>query len=176
MGSSPLARGLPSPDVNKQNDWGIIPARAGFTRRAGNMYCGLGDHPRSRGVYKSSTVTLDAMFGSSPLARGLLLHEAAHRLGHGIIPARAGFTRRRPRFRSRRWDHPRSRGVYPIWFATASRCAGSSPLARGLRKRCPRPPVSRRIIPARAGFTSPTPDHSAPTGDHPRSRGVYRPI
>ena len=156
MGSSPLARGLPSPDVNKQNDWGIIPARAGFTLRGRSLRTWSWDHPRSRGVYEKSRQHVLRPGGSSPLARGLQVFHCDLGRNVRIIPARAGFTRRRPRFRSRRWDHPRSRGVYPIWFATASRCAGSSPLARGLRKRCPRPPVSRRIIPARAGFTRPS--------------------
>ena len=70
-------------------------------------------------------------------------------------------------------DHPRSRGVYSAISVTVSAGAGSSPLARGL-------PIAeklglsrRRIIPARAGFTS-SPSAAATTGeDHPRSRGVY---
>ena len=33
--------------------------------------------------------------GSSPLARGLPVHELLVARDHGIIPARAGFTRRR---------------------------------------------------------------------------------
>ena len=50
---------------------------------------------------------------------------------------------------------------------------GSSPLARGLRRSRPRRSTIRRIIPARAGFTSrPLPSPSR-AGDHPRSRGVY---
>ena len=70
-------------------------------------------------------------------------------------------------------DHPRSRGVY--WSASTVFSSGcrSSPLARGLH-----PPLllrvhPRRIIPARAGFTSKGAASSAATRDHPRSRGVY---
>ena len=50
---------------------------------------------------------------------------------------------------------------------------GSSPLARGLRRRIPGRPLPCGIIPARAGFTA-SRTRPAPWGrDHPRSRGVY---
>ena len=52
--------------------------------------------------------------------------------------------------------------------------AGSSPLARGLRRRRPADQPGHRIIPARAGFTALPCWRGAGTGDHPRSRGVYR--
>ena len=73
-----------------------------------------------------------------------------------------------------RLDHPRSRGVYKRVRAMTDNLTGSSPLARGLRRR---PPVHRRhvrIIPARAGFTGPDAARRVGSGDHPRSRGVYR--
>ena len=50
---------------------------------------------------------------------------------------------------------------------------GSSPLARGLLLRRARAGAGRRIIPARAGFTSPLRAPATCTADHPRSRGVY---
>ena len=50
---------------------------------------------------------------------------------------------------------------------------GSSPLARGLRRRQQPAMCTHRIIPARAGFTRPRSPTSTPTWDHPRSRGVY---
>ena len=113
--------------------------------------------------------------------------------GAGIIPARAGFTFRRTRSSSRRWDHPRSRGVYFAPTPPTSTRPGSSPLARGL----PSAPWSGRssggiiparagftaegssetrlirIIPARAGFTANCGGMPAVVSDHPRSRGVY---
>ena len=52
---------------------GIIPARAGFTRVALNEFSLVQDHPRSRGVYTGAIKHLDAIGGSSPLARGLRL-------------------------------------------------------------------------------------------------------
>ena len=50
---------------------------------------------------------------------------------------------------------------------------GSSPLARGLRRRQRPPRGSCGIIPARAGFTCARPVCSQAAPDHPRSRGVY---
>ena len=152
-GSSPLARGL-------QDGWrgagprpGIIPARAGFTSSAAPMMSPARDHPRSRGVYCRAG-RVDGV-------------------GLGIIPARAGFTGG-PHDRARgRRDHPRSRGVYPGFYADENviadhprsrgvyvinlSCAivtgGSSPLARGLRRRSLLLLGGPGIIPARAGFT-----------------------
>ena len=75
------------------------------------MYA-LTDHPRSRGVYTHQPNREEREMGSSPLARGLRLYAPHTRDRAGIIPARAGFTRR-PRIILR--------GII-----------GSSPLARGL--------------------------------------------
>ena len=111
----------------------------------------------------------------------------------GIIPARAGFTvvtsralsplRDHPRSRgvyqvgrghllgSR--DHPRSRGVYYRPSSSTPAMTGSYPLARGLPE-YPRPlEPDAGIIPARAGFTARRESSHQPSGDHPRSRGVY---
>ena len=68
------------------------PARAGFTSATNGCAVRTRDHPRSRGVYKYLTITVEVEDGSSPLARGLqsLLSESLAQLR--IIPARAGFT------------------------------------------------------------------------------------
>ena len=157
QGSSPLARGL-------LDDMGmfyairwIIPARAGFTQGQVALLYSSWDHPRSRGVYKGRA-TFEAYFtGSSPLARGLLLGMVSVLSSSGIIPARAGFTRRRYFRRHQHEDHPRSRGVYGTGRVRPSRWlwrGRDHPRSRGVyRSRrlsaCPR----WRIIPARAGFT-----------------------
>ena len=52
-GSSPLARGLLVAGDTVRARHGIIPARAGFTLFFGPAYAPYGDHPRSRGVYKT---------------------------------------------------------------------------------------------------------------------------
>ena len=153
-GSSPLARGLRAHELAAWQRVRIIPARAGFTRRADRSRSVRADHPRSRGVYAGALRVGPGPGGSSPLARGLLRGEEHGRVRRGIIPARAGFTTGRSTTPPCTWDHPRSRGVYPRSRSTSSSRRGSSPLARGLR-----PPPRTRTRPAL---------------DHPRSRGVYR--
>ena len=111
--------------------------------------------------------------GSSPLARGLREHEVSEENRGRIIPARAGFTRTAPGRERAGGDHPRSRGVYVVRARVGRAAPGSSPLARGLLRALTRAQARERIIPARAGFTSPSAPSSPSGGDHPRSRGVY---
>ena len=112
-------------------------------------------------------------WGSSPLARGLRRARTAAARRRRIIPARAGFTPRRRWRRSRRRDHPRSRGVYVKGYWVAHHGHGSSPLARGLLCSRISRTVSTGIIPARAGFTVTIFVNGGFGEDHPRSRGVY---
>ena len=91
----------------------------------------------------------------------------------GIIPARAGFTAWCRPWRPWTPDHPRSRGVYLLRRQHEGPDSGSSPLARGLLVGTHPNAVLRRIIPARAGFTSTVGGQDHRSGDHPRSRGVY---
>ena len=115
------------------------------------------------------------MPGSSPLARGLLVALGEHHVKPGIIPARAGFTRTSLECTEYDPDHPRSRGVYNVvWYGSDEEC-GSSPLARGLPRTSRFSASTRRIIPARAGFTRRIHGRIRQGGDHPRSRGVYAP-
>ena len=93
--------------------------------------------------------------------------------GWGIIPARAGFTHAAQRLRIVGADHPRSRGVYSASTWTSMPMIGSSPLARGLPDGGVEAAIETRIIPARAGFTKPSPTSLTRSTDHPRSRGVY---
>ena len=53
---------------------------------------------------------------------------------------------------------------------------GTSPLARGLHRARPWNRTPAGIIPARAGFTRPMTPAPSSDSDHPRSRGVYRPL
>ena len=111
-GSSPLARGLRKPAWG-YGKWGrIIPARAGFTPEGVSSKRLPGDHPRSRGVYKSKRWGAPTNLGSSPLARGLLMVLVPLGRRFRIIPARAGFTLAGHVGGTRHRDHPRSRGVY----------------------------------------------------------------
>ena len=173
-GSSPLARGLRAHGSSLDYFPRIIPARAGFTGSENYSQGNDRDHPRSRGVYDVLDNVVGLVLGSSPLARGLPRSHVGELPAGGIIPARAGFTRTaRTRPRSS-WDHPRSRGVYRRGTRTRSLALGSSPLARGLLRSIQTCQQSLGIIPARAGFTSRFHGRPSHTGDHPRSRGVYR--
>ena len=176
MGSSPLARGLLTTAKGSIAEGRIIPARAGFTSRPSIRRTNRTDHPRSRGVYMPQCRSCTARLGSSPLARGLRAADLRELRVERIIPARAGFTCRDPIVHESRPDHPRSRGVY-IWsmlnFTVRS---GSSPLARGLHSESAESRNKKRIIPARAGFTSVRKYDEEFRRDHPRSRGVYGPV
>ena len=175
-GSSPLARGLRKNRLPVLIEFRIIPARAGFTPPIARDSTSRPDHPRSRGVYVHTPLEVSRWAGSSPLARGLLEAPLGVQISVGIIPARAGFTIRH----TDRWsvprDHPRSRGVYGTFIDNFVRLVGSSPLARGLRRRPFRISKRIRIIPARAGFTDIRYRTDGRSADHPRSRGVYTPM
>ena len=116
---------------------------------------------------------MPTMRGSSPLARGLHKIQSGGFLGHGIIPARAGFTPYRTSSGGQQWDHPRSRGVYVFSVRTGRCWGGSSPLARGLPSTKWWHVIHGGIIPARAGFTVTGRHRYVCVRDHPRSRGVY---
>ena len=151
----------------------IIPARAGFTRRARWRCSRRRDHPRSRGVYLLGHGPARPSSGSSPLARGLRPPLEILRGYFRIIPARAGFTCIIIGTTLGMRDHPRSRGVYSSHSLNCISDMGSSPLARGLRCFVVYCTVCCGIIPARAGFTSEISDSIFSSRDHPRSRGVY---
>ena len=172
-GSSPLARGLPDEIGVGSRRVGIIPARAGFTVSQASNARTTGDHPRSRGVYACLGIGDLGGWGSSPLARGLLIQVEPLADCNRIIPARAGFTVRAARASETVRDHPRSRGVYPEMPSDVITTRGSSPLARGLRSSSWVEVIKGGIIPARAGFTWAASRQSCPCQDHPRSRGVY---
>ena len=111
--------------------------------------------------------------GSSPLARGLLGDVGYLIARQGIIPARAGFTAPRARSQPPPGDHPRSRGVYYCGGGEVTEEKGSSPLARGLRRCESLVDRLRRIIPARAGFTTRSASClSRLAGSSPLARGL----
>ena len=93
-GSSPLARGALPVTRDRVQPHGIIPARAGCTPRHPRSRPAPRDHPRSRGVHATLVGPGFCHTGSSPLARGALTKNLKTSGGIGIIPARAGCTRR----------------------------------------------------------------------------------
>ena len=111
-GSSPLARGALLFSRERQSEAGLIPARAGSTQHLRAPFGFFGAHPRSRGEHFWGGMKKAAGAGSSPLARGAL--ELAKCVGErlGLIPARAGSTRRGAPATNRLRAHPRSRGEH----------------------------------------------------------------
>ena len=111
-GSSPLARGLLTINLDDTvTEWiiparagstqerrfplcanRIIPARAGSTMKAQEPGYESSDHPRSRGVYRHYQQASNGARGSSPLARGLHYDSDRCSVRSWIIPARAGST------------------------------------------------------------------------------------
>ena len=173
-GSSPLARGTPSPRSRPQSESRFIPARAGNTGRGRRRMVEEPVHPRSRGEHLRPRDELPDEGGSSPLARGT---RAA--LAHGpdperFIPARAGNTARLAS--SSCWVpvHPRSRGEHDLDLNQKSAWFGSSPLARGTPEARGAGPEPERFIPARAGNTRSGSPCRARWWVHPRSRGEHR--
>ena len=69
--------------------------------------------------------------------------------------------------------HPRSRGEHPQITSHRPRSFGSSPLARGTRRRTSVKMAASRLIPARAGNTSCSSLPGSPPSAHPRSRGEH---
>ncbi len=154
-GSSPLARGARRAHRVAAEDRGLIPARAGSTRRGAGRWAPCPAHPRSRGEHASATEMVLDLGGSSPLARGAHAIRPAVKRADRLIPARAGSTRRVGSWRPPRPAHPRSRGEHYLWDHSGERVPGSSPLARGAPRQRDPHPRSPRLIPARAGSTAP---------------------
>ncbi len=172
-GSSPLARGARARTCRTDWEDGIIPARAGSTgTTTRSRSCGR-DHPRSRGEHHFFEVVADRSEGSSPLARGALSSSWTLWLRAGIIPARAGSTRRSHNGVRIRRDHPRSRGEHLAPILSGVIKGGSSPLARGARECVDHRRGGPGIIPARAGSTFHVIDVWDGGWDHPRSRGEH---
>ena len=95
-GSSPLTRGKPRPQGRQARRQGLIPAHAGKTRASSRRRTGIRAHPRSRGENSDGSGATIYGAGSSPLTRGKHLADRVHEFTHGLIPAHAGKTSRRP--------------------------------------------------------------------------------
>ena len=111
-GSSPLARGTRELPFAKIPRPGLIPARAGNTRQRIPCTSPVRAHPRSRGEHPGEDGSTEIHPGSSPLARGTPGHPLANHGKSGLIPARAGNTRRPLEVILNVGAHPRSRGEH----------------------------------------------------------------
>ena len=91
-GSPPLARGIQRPCRIRARRPGITPACAGNTVVGTAGINRSRDHPRLRGEYESEVVAVEAVAGSPPLARGILLLYNLNFILLRITPACAGNT------------------------------------------------------------------------------------
>ena len=119
-------------------------------------------------------LTVSTAVGSSPLARGTLPILPLVSLGDRLIPARAGNTSRMITLHALATAHPRSRGEHRPRRRRIFAPHGSSPLARGTPNARLGAAESRRLIPARAGNTTPAPPAVGEKAAHPRSRGEHK--
>ena len=109
--------------------------------------------------------------GSSPLARGKPPWLSFCVVVFRLIPARAGKTVGVKLAEYAHEAHPRSRGENREPREQGDPYSGSSPLARGKRRRTPGRPRPVRLIPARAGKTRSRRHPPGGSAAHPRSRG-----
>ena len=172
-GSSPHARGAPSVPPRFAPFRGIIPACAGSTLRPQNLPAPRGDHPRMRGEHWMGHPALCGSMGSSPHARGAPVIGTETAPPAGIIPACAGSTAAEGLGWEPVWDHPRMRGEHQLKGGLSYELGGSSPHARGARRRTSSPRPFGRIIPACAGSTNARCRVWMSYGDHPRMRGEH---
>ena len=153
QGSSPHARGTLLVASALMCCFGIIPACAGNTKKAGKRWTPIGDHPRMRGEHHTSLSNVWDALGSSPHARGTHSYRTAVTHHVGIIPACAGNTCQSAGSWPHPWDHPRMRGEHGLERPTKQDRMGSSPHARGTRGLVALCLGRVGIIPACAGNT-----------------------
>ena len=130
------------------------------------------DHPRACGANSDGHRGEWGPDGSSPRVRGKRTSSPRCGIGGRIIPARAGQTTIPRAERFPKTDHPRACGANAVGCPRCRGVRGSSPRVRGKPHGLAIPGVQVRIIPARAGQTSPPiMVYGWPT-DHPRACGA----
>ena len=155
------------------SDYRFIPAGAGNTYPASSATRGRTVHPRRRGEHCLLMPGVMRRTGSSPQARGTLMHDVPADDGGRFIPAGAGNTnpgllacrggavhpRRRgehAKYLSSRITcsvHPRRRGEHAVLIGGRDYRIGSSPQARGTLDSVSLFEITTRFIPAGAGNT-----------------------
>ena len=192
--SSPRERGKRVDAVHPHTGVGLIPAHAGNTRReilyadprSGNppwasleiidrrKARAMGPapaHPRA-GVENTPRIPATASCcGSSPCGRGKRRRAVPGAAGQRLIPARAGKTPSPRQCPATSSAHPRAGGENSRTRLAISRPPGSSPRVRGKLIIRWQPKRAARLIPARAGKTTPSPPATCAVTAHPRACG-----
>ena len=153
LGSSPRVRGKRSSGRAVRHTWGLIPACAGKTTPLIPPAIYTRAHPRVCGENASQRRGSLAAPGSSPRVRGKRQSEAGITCGPRLIPACAGKTATRRRFRRAVRAHPRVCGENPLTLDPNVFDDGSSPRVRGKPYGCRPTYPSPGLIPACAGKT-----------------------
>ena len=170
-GSSPRGRGKRSRWGRFGGGRGLIPARAGKTRRRFSSWSPAPAHPRAGGENQDENVINLSKQGSSPRGRGKLLAHGVSPGVRGLIPARAGKTLFYRWLYPKGGAHPRAGGENIECRAMRIDARGSSPRGRGKRHTRSRRRVRVGLIPARAGKTLPRLGMGTTSRAHPRAGG-----
>ena len=149
----PRAGGKPSRRWWCRRNVGLIPARAGKTPLLRARLEPARAHPRAGGENAGRVLDAAGFQGSSPRGRGKRVPLAGETDHLGLIPARAGKTRRPRSRRGDAWAHPRAGGENAPNSVPSSWYSGSSPLTRGKRGCRGRASRLSGLIPAHAGKT-----------------------
>ena len=173
-GSSPHTRGARLAGAGVGRQGGIIPAYAGSTDSTCLCRSTSSDHPRIRGEHMMALAVASSHAGSSPHTRGALRRSPDEDEHRRIIPAYAGSTAARGRFKRNEAHHPRIRGEHSQKSVQHVVDGGSSPHTRGARCGTRRGCCRWRIIPAYAGSTVDVRGHGYSSSDHPRIRGEHK--
>ena len=170
-GSSPRGRGKHGNRLQHPNRGGLIPARAGKTRSVASMSTVRPAHPRAGGENIQTAVQAVADFGSSPRGRGKPSGRAESTPTSRLIPARAGKTSKEPPTFWKPRAHPRAGGENVLRTQDRRTDHGSSPRGRGKHRCHARGDRRERLIPARAGKTTPLICRLRNSSAHPRAGG-----
>ena len=173
-GSSPHGRGKRNCSRGRRQRERLIPARAGKTTTVTANGADFEAHPRTGGENEGVGIWSPENTGSSPHGRGKLAGVGTRIEQRRLIPARAGKTRLTRSWACSLTAHPRTGGENDggVWNAVGR--SGSSPHGRGKPRRTDRPTATGRLIPARAGKTSPPRTERGGGRAHPRTGGENR--
>ena len=172
-GSSPRARGTRAERHFDQHVVRFIPAGAGNTSRPFPRVLDRTVHPRGRGEHAARSRNSSWSFGSSPRARGTRISAEQIRVTSRFIPAGAGNTLLQGLVVGAHAVHPRGRGEHMASSSKSCTSRGSSPRARGTRRKRARHILHQRFIPAGAGNTRTARAESGCVPVHPRGRGEH---
>ena len=173
-GLSPRGRGKPGRYIRCYKEWRSIPAWAGETRWAAAPHHIHKVYPRVGGGNLDTITTLMRRVGLSPRGRGKLRGLSIEPRRAGSIPAWAGETCRREKWRVRDEVYPRVGGGNMLTRPAHPAHDGLSPRGRGKPHPESQATINSRSIPAWAGETIGLTADLPPKRVYPRVGGGNR--